>query len=829
MICSSCGYEYPIAGDELLPCPLCSGQWDVYELQFPALPLLKISEQVASWLSQLPHPSSLEMYATPGGLRLRLYTRGDVWGSLLAWSAMTDHQTRWKKIDNAGQEAPVEGTLYALRAPGLLPVLALTENDPLLALGGQVLSRQGALRIWLLGKDLELQQRVRAMVSYSYGTEGGVDSGTPNPWGLRLLLLRIVLLLGLLIGGISGGGLGAGWFPPLMSLLGVVSGGALTLVAGWGMLQWMQWRSMPKDVLERRASDTLLKVCFTLRAKEIQGFSLLAGESEWKVLSAPAWPAIKPYSMAMPVKELAGMVSPPEVGEISGLVDRDCIQTLPTPPASQPLLEAPFKVGRCCFDDAPIGIDPDAHAIFTGGSRTGKSTLAYQVLSRLLEQGADAPGIFLVDPHVSLADAFLQAADNLPPDLRAEAIRRLRIITPDQPEVLPLNLLAVPDFSWAGNAMVQVGRRIWDDYWGPRMQAALLGLFRLAHTWNREHPDYSMGLLHVVFAAYNPEWRHSAMAYMPPVDRMGTLALDALLGQAVSDGAGKWERGWATEVISPVLSKAMSLELSPWLFKAMHQARFVDFEQWIQDRCWIVMRLPAGSMGREGARLTAGVIYNIFDAAFRRTTERLNRPIPYYFVIDEAQEIGLGMRIESMLAEGAKFGAKAFILSQSLSMMRKAEGFEPVVQALLANTSTQAFFSPDPEDADLIRAALSMSVRYGETTLDQPNLNCWLRARLRGQWQPPIRAEIDWIRPVNKERVTALIREVIESHPQDYIASPEWEQIAVRAMTEMISPNMRGLLDELLAPSIVPGKYASNRAGDDPEPAPVEDLRNLGF
>jgi len=82
---------------------------------------------------------------------------------------------------------------------------------------------------------------------------------------------------------------------------------------------------------------------------------------------------------------------------------------------------------------------------------------------------------------------------------------------------------------------------------------------------------------------------------------------------------------------------------------------------------------------------------------------------------------------------------------------------------------------------------------------------------------------------VDKERVTALIREVIESHPQDYIASPEWEQIAVRAMTEMISPNMRGLLDELLAPSIVPGKYASNRTGDDAEPAPVEDLRNLGF
>ena len=42
----------------------------------------------------------------------------------------------------------------------------------------------------------------------------------------------------------------------------------------------------------------------------------------------------------------------------------------------------------------------------------------------------------------------------------------LRIITPDQPEVVPLNLLAVPEFSWAGNAIIQAGQRIWDDYWG---------------------------------------------------------------------------------------------------------------------------------------------------------------------------------------------------------------------------------------------------------------------------------------------------------------------------------------------------------------------------
>ena len=112
----------------------------------------------------------------------------------------------------------------------------------------------------------------------------------------------------------------------------------------------------------------------------------------------------------------------------------------------------------------------------------------------------------------------------LPEEQRQKAIKRLRIITPDQPQVIPLNLLAVPEFTWAGNAIIQIGRRIWEDYWGPRMQAALLGLFRIAHVWNQNHPDAGLGLLHVVFMAFNKSWRHKAMALLPPGERMGALA-----------------------------------------------------------------------------------------------------------------------------------------------------------------------------------------------------------------------------------------------------------------------------------------------------------------
>jgi hypothetical protein len=162
-----------------------------------------------------------------------------------------------------------------------------------------------------------------------------------------------------------------------------------------------------------------------------------------------------------------------------------------------------------------------------------------------------------------------------------------------------------------------------------------------------------------------------------------------------------------------------------------------------------------------------------------------------------------------------------------------------VVQSLLANTSTQAFFSPDPEDADLIRAALSATVRYGETTLDLPTLNCWLRARIGGRWQPPTLAKIEPLPGADAQRTQAFIREVIAAHPQDYARRDnEWHEQAVRALTGLVPPKFRGLLSELLAPSNVVAHLATMEGltatplggGETPAPAAeTVDKRRLGF
>jgi len=850
--CPNCGHTYLSEKEDIFSCPLCTGRWDYWELQFSPLPLPHIKSQIAVWLGQLPNPTAIEISANRDGLRMRLYTPpGKGQGIIGAWAALTQQQSRWKRLplSKEGSGYRRGGVIYALCSSELLPGLVVTKGDPFLAIGGQLLSLvsdngegelggspkpistsyhklsgEASLRIWILGKHAKLQERLRALAAYHYGTESGVDDDTPNPWGLRLALWRAGMVFGGMIAAVFGGMQAANLISHFMGLLGVFAGGVLFVASFLGTVHWMKWRSIPKETLERCINGSLLRISFALqwspervlRTNEPPSLELLTGNAAWKPMNQTLsttshlksdirymglseWPDILAFGMPLPAADLAGIIAPPETGEGSGLVDREFHQDVPAPPPSRTLVEAPFKIGKAVATGESIGVDPDGHGLATGGSRTGKSSFVFRLLKQLVENGDDAPGILLVDPHTSLSDSFLQTIDQLPKEPRAKAIQRLRVITPDQPEVVPLNLLAIPEFSWAGNAIIQVGRRIWDDYWGPRMQAALLGLFRLAHAWNSKHPDRCMGLLHVVFAAFNTSWRHDTMAYLDPIDRLGSLALDALLGQ-FSRELGGWSQKWATEVVSPVLSKAMALELSPWLFAAMHQDRFVDLGKWVQDRCWVVLRLPSGQMGREGARLTAGIFYNVFDAAFRKTT--LAAPVPFYFLIDEAQEIAGGMRLEAMLSEGAKFGARMFVLAQSLSMLRRVEGFDQVVQALLANTSTQAFFSPDPEDADLIRTTLSASMRYGATTLDLPSLQAWLRARLDGRWQPPTQVRIDPLPRSDPVRVQALIREVIAAHPDDYAPGDGWQDNVVQAMEGIVPHTARGLLGQLLTPNL---------------------------
>jgi len=812
--CPRCGYAFhPDPADASPVCPLCAGRWEGWQLVFPSTPTDADEDDDMAWgewLGQIPQPAYFEIDYTEDGLRVHLFTPPGVVDERMAeaWSSLTRRRMRLRRADEVSPPLP-QG--WALLAKDNLPSFALHTVDALPTLIPHLNGQR--LRIWLLGHEEKLQSHLRKMLSYQYGVESGVSDRTPNPWGWRLGLARAVMLFG---GGVAalGGGLAA--LHLFKVAVPMLAGGGVVFVLGiLGILDFLRWRSIPKDVVEQATTGPLLSAAFSLHATEPQipapALRIFSGDTRWLPFDRVSpWPDIKRLQRPVAAQNIAALLRPPARAESAASYAADGFQEVPAPPPTRALTQAPLLLGKAVATGEPVGIDPDAHALVVGGSRSGKSSAVYQLLEKLAHQDDEAPGLFLVDPHLSLADAFLDAVAQLPEPARSKAVRRLRVIDVTRPEVTPLNLLTLPDYSWAGGALVELGQRIWEDYWGPRMQAALLGLFRLGHVWNQHRPDAKMGLIHTVFMAYNRDFREVAMQYLRPDERINILALNALLGQA--DGGGN--RSWLTEVISPVISKLMALEMSPWLFDAMHRDRFVDMAQWVDEKAWIVLRLSTGDMGRPAARLAAATIYNVFEAVYRKTVTA-DDPKPFYVVVDEAQEIAAGMKLENPLAEGGKFGMRVFVLTQSLAMLKQVPGFENVVQSLLANTSTQMFFSPDPDDAELMERILRTYIRYGDITFDLPSLQCWLRARLAGRWQPPTLVRVEPIPRANQQRVQALIDEVIETHPDDYAPPQERGQNAVDALMRLLPPGQQAALGFALAEDGATAAELIEKAGDE--------------
>jgi len=92
---------------------------------------------------------------------------------------------------------------------------------------------------------------------------------------------------------------------------------------------------------------------------------------------------------------------------------------------------------------------------------------------------------------------------------------------------------------------------------------------------------------------------------------------------------------------------------------------------------------------------------------------------------------------------------------------------------------------------------LQIPARFGITTLDLPTLHCWLRARVNNAWQPPTLLKVKPMKRPNPERISALIREVIGAHPEDYVSGEGWQDKAVAMLSSMVPPAYQGYLSEL--------------------------------
>ena len=182
MICINCGYEHATSPDQ---CPLCKGEWQGWELLFAPHAWMTCGHR--SWAGSRNCRFPLSWNGShPQGIACTVVSAPHVAeGVVHSWSAMTGQHSRWRSLGIV----KVQSGGYALHTSNRLPSLIVSakDSDPLLAIGSRLISaardgKDASLCLWLLGNEDQLQEKLRNLSSYSYGTEGGVGNDTPNSW-----------------------------------------------------------------------------------------------------------------------------------------------------------------------------------------------------------------------------------------------------------------------------------------------------------------------------------------------------------------------------------------------------------------------------------------------------------------------------------------------------------------------------------------------------------------------------------------------------------------------------------------------------------------------
>ena len=143
--------------------------------------------------------------------------------------------------------------------------------------------------------------------------------------------------------------------------------------------------------------------------------------------------------------------------------------------------------------------------------------------------------------------------------------------------------------------------------------------------------------------------------------------------------------------------------------------RCLDFSSIMDDGKILVLRCPKGALGEGLAELAmSACLMKIRSAAMAREVTRNRRPVRIY--IDEFQNCK-GNSLQTLLAEGRKFGISLVLANQSLGQIGGTSN-RSIGAATLANVGNLVSFRLGAVDAAMLSPWLDMPDRWRDL--------CWL-------------------------------------------------------------------------------------------------------
>lgn len=382
-------------------------------------------------------------------------------------------------------------------------------------------------------------------------------------------------------------------------------------------------------------------------------------------------------------------------------------------------VERPWVLGTAS-GGIPISLtatDRARHLYVIGATGTGKSTLLKSLVLQDIEAGE---GVIVLDPHGDLAEDIASAiptgrkGDLIYADAAADQGRFAISLLPDAADGT--------DFEIAADMLVSIFR---DDLYSGVKEA-----------FGPMFETYFRNALALLVAA-EPSERY--LANFPRVFEDREFRSRLLESCVNPDVVSFWKKtalrisGEAeltniTPYITGKLTRFIGTKTARRIFPAAK--RCLDFSDLMDHGKILVLRCPKGALGEGLSELAmSACLMKIRSAAMAREATRSRRPVRVY--IDEFQACQ-GNSLQTLLAEGRKFGISLVLANQSLGQIGGTSN-RSIGAATLANVGNLLSFRLGAADAAVLSPWLDMPDRWRDL--------CWLpdfrmNARLLEQGRP---------------------------------------------------------------------------------------------
>lgn len=386
----------------------------------------------------------------------------------------------------------------------------------------------------------------------------------------------------------------------------------------------------------------------------------------------------------------------------------------------------------------------DHHTFIVAKTQQGKSTLMAHLARAAMERNM---AVVVIDPHGDLVRSLLGV---VPKD---KADRTVYLDFSDDRRIVGINMLDMgqgrPAYAVIEN-LVHVGKLIWQDYWGPRMEDALRYVVRTLIEANEK--QYALGekqftLLDVSGLLGFAEVRRKLLARF--VRKNDVLAWWGIHYEQMPPFM-------RVEVVNPVLTKIHRFEEHDVIRRIMGQSSStINVRDILRERQILLVNTANRLIGPDAGGLVGAILLdnlNFVIGEQMRVTDASHRT-KVLVIIDEFQSLP-GVDYPALLAELQKMGASFVLATQALKQLDEL-GLT-LRASILSNINTLFVFQTSAEDAEVLRYELDAEVEATDI-INLERHSCYIKTAL-GKTRLPI-MHVETVPPqAQDDAVAAKIR-----------------------------------------------------------------------